>query len=268
MSKVKVQCPAKINLDLKIINKRADGFHNIKSLMQTINLYDYLTIQIQDSVKPEINLDGNCSEIPYDKSNLVYKAVQIYLNEIGLNSKKIDIYIEKNIPISAGLAGGSTDAAGTIFGLNTLLGNLLSEKELHKLCSLLGSDLNVCLKGGCIQTSGRGEIIKPAEFKKFSVNLIKPLNLGISAKEAYTKFSEKIQSGDKNLTRKNYSNDLEWAIIEDYPQLQYIKNKYNTAIMTGSGSTFFSLKETFKPEFGYWIKNGLSSIEYGVRLAV
>lgn len=268
MSKVKVQCPAKINLDLKVINKRADGFHNIKSLMQTINLYDYLIINVQDSVNPEIILKGDCDEIPYDKSNLVYKAVQIYIDKINIRSKKIEIFIEKNIPISAGLAGGSTDAAGTIFGLNILFGNLLSENELHELCSKLGSDLNVCLKGGCIQTSGRGEIIKPAEFKKFSVNLIKPLNLGISAKEAYTKFSEKIQTGDKNLTRQNYSNDLEWAIIDDYSQLQYIKNKYKTTIMTGSGSTFFSTEESFKEESGYWVKNGLSSIEYGVELVL
>ena len=266
MSKIKVQCPAKINLNLKIINKRDDGFHNIKSLMQTISLYDYITISIKESEETKINLNGNTDKIPYDNSNLVYKAVQIYLDNIKVTPQKIDIYIEKNIPVSAGLAGGSTDAAGTLYALNCLFGNILSEDDLHKLCAVLGSDLNVCLAGGTIKTEGRGEIIKPVKFIKNNVNLIKPINLGISAKEAYTKFSQKIQKRNNLSERRNYSNDLEWAIIEDYSELMYIKNKYKTSIMTGSGSTFFSLNEKFSAESGYWVKNGLTTIADGVRI--
>jgi len=265
MKNTKVQCPAKINLTLKVINKREDGFHNIESIMQTINLFDYLDITLSKSNKNEIILTGNSTEIPYNENNLVYKAAQLYFETTNLQNYKLNIYIEKNIPIAAGLAGGSTNAAGTIFGLNKLFNNLLSNKELHDLCAKLGSDLNVCLQGGRLKTTSRGEIIEPMEFVDFDVNLIKPLNLGISAKEAYSCFAQKIKSSDAT-SRKNYVNDLEWAIIENYKQLKYIKSKYPGSIMTGSGSTYFSTEETFNQENGYWIKNKLKAIPYGVQI--
>lgn len=260
---IKIQCPAKINLTLKVINKREDGFHNIESVMQTISLFDYLTINIEDSEQSEIILDGNNREIPYNEKNLVYKAAKLFLSETGITEKKISVYIDKNIPVSAGLAGGSTNAAGMLYGLNKLLGYPISEKELHFLCAKLGSDLNVCLKGGCLMSRGRGEIIEPLGFKDFNVNLIKPLQLGISAKEAYTKFSQKSKESLEN--RENFVNDLEWAVIDDYEELKYIKKTYPSAIMTGSGSTYYSLTETFSEEENYWIKNGLKSVPFGVQ---
>lgn len=265
MQSVKVQCPAKINLTLKVLNKREDGFHNIESVMQTISLFDYLSVNVEDDFNGiEIILSGNSQEIPYNEKNLVYKAAKLFFDTTQINNKKISIYIDKNIPVSAGLAGGSTNAAGTLFGLNKLFDNILSDTELNNLCAKLGSDLNVCLNGGRILACARGEITKPQEFKEFKVNLIKPIDLGISAKEAYTKFSSKNSEGKKG--RENYVNDLEWAVIDDYPQLQYIKSKYSTSIMTGSGSTYFSLEEEFSPENGYWVKNGLKSIPYGVSI--
>ncbi len=266
MTSVKVQCPAKINLGLKVINKRDDGFHNIESVMQTISLYDYITITMIDSDKNEIHLEGNSKEIPYDETNLVYKAAMLFLKTVKIGKRSVFIYIEKNIPIAAGLAGGSTDAAGTIYGLNKLAGDILSEDEMHKLCSQLGSDLNVCLKGGCIKTSGRGEILEPAEFEEFNVSLIKPVNLGISAKEAYTKFGVKIKNKASVDTRKEYVNDLEWAIIGDYTELQAIKAKYPKSIMTGSGSTYFMIENDFELSDGYWVKNGLKAVANGVKL--
>ena len=122
MKSIKIQCPAKINLDLKVIGKRQDGFHNIESVMQTISLYDYLTITIEDSDSIEILLDGSSQEIPYDESNLVYKAAKLFLEHTKINSK-VSVYIDKNIPIAAGLAGGSTDAVGTLYGLIKLTVN-------------------------------------------------------------------------------------------------------------------------------------------------
>lgn len=257
---MKIQCPAKINLNLKVVNKREDGFHNIESVMQTISLYDYLTIDTENSAQTSIVLSGNSNEIPYDKTNLVYKAAELFLNETQISGKKIKIYIEKNIPISAGLGGGSADAAGTIYGLNEIFDNPLNEEQLHKLCAKLGSDLNVCLKGGRLQCRGRGEILEELPFEEFNVNLIKPLNLGISAKEAYTKFSKKTKSQD----RSNFVNDLEWAIIDDYSQLQEIRFRYKTAIMTGSGSTYFSTDEKFEKQEDYWVKNNLTATQIGV----
>jgi len=262
MKSIKIQCPAKINLTLKVINKREDGFHNIESIMQTINLYDYLNISVEDSSETDILLSGNNLEIPYNEKNLVYKAAKLFLSKTGISAKKITVYIDKNIPVSAGLAGGSTNAAGMLYGMNKLFNQPLSETELHKLCSVLGSDLNVCLKGGRLMTKGRGEIIEPLEFENFTVNLIKPVSLGISAKEAYTRFSQKIQINPAG--REDFVNDLEWAVIDDYTELKHIKKLYPETIMTGSGSTYFSLKETFKTHEGYWVKNGLQSIPNGV----
>ncbi len=265
MQSIKVQCPAKINLTLKVINKREDGFHNIESIMQTINLFDYLTISIEDnSTGNQILLSGNNTEIPYNEKNLVYKAGKLYLENTGITNKKVTVYIDKNIPVSAGLAGGSTNAAGMLFGLNKLCQEKLSEAELHNLCAELGSDLNFCLKGGCMMTKGRGEILEESEYKHFEVNLIKPINLGISAKEAYTKFANKKSEGKTG--RENFVNDLEWAVIDDYKELQHIKNKYPKAIMTGSGSTYYSLEEKFTEEPNYWVKNNLETINYGVQI--
>ena len=259
---IKIQCPAKINLTLKITGKRDDGFHNLDSIMQTINLFDYLTISIEPTDKTEILLSGTSNEIPYNEKNLVYKAAKLFLETIQLKQNyKIYVYIEKNIPVAAGLAGGSTDAAGTLYGLNRIFNEPLSRNKLHELCAKLGSDLNLCLEGGRQKTSGRGEILEPLEFEEFEVSLIKPINLGISAKEAYTKFSTKT----KTENRKTFINDLEWAVIDDYKELQHIKTKYPYSVMSGSGSTYFGIGFDFEKENNYWVKNGLKSTPYGIK---
>ena len=259
MLSVKIQCPAKINLTLKVLGKRPDGFHDIESIMQTISLYDYLTISVEPSDILQIELSGNSNEIPYNEKNLVYKAAKLFCEELK-TSYKISIRIEKNIPVAAGLAGGSTDAAGTLFGLNEIFERPLNQEKLHELCAQLGSDLNVCLMGGRILSKGRGEIVEPLGFEPFNLSLIKPENLGISAKEAYQKFAQK----EKNSERNQYVNDLEWAIIDDYKELQEIKSKYPSAVMSGSGSTYYMIDEAFSNQKGYWISNNLSAVEFGV----
>ena len=251
---IKVSCPAKINLTLEVVNKRDDGFHNIKSIMQTVSLYDYLTIEAKKAETTEITLSGTSAEIPYNEKNLVFKAAKLFLEESGI-SAKINIFIEKNIPIAAGLAGGSTDAAGTLYGLNEILGQLFSRKELHELCSSLGSDLNVCLEGGTLLATSRGEVIEKLDCNiNYPVTLIKPKKLGISAKEAYTKYAAKKIKPQNNMTEKMIDaiknqqdiqeflyNDLEYAIFDDYRKLQTIKEKLPNSIMSGSGSTYFIL---------------------------
>lgn len=262
----RIQCPAKVNLSLKVVEKRPDGFHNIESIMQTISLYDFLNINIEPSERMSTELSGNSNEIPYDEKNLVYKAVQMFLDYAKPSPHKISIYIEKNIPVAAGLAGGSTDAAGTLFGLNEIFSNPLSKEELHKLCSKLGSDLNVCLEGGRLMTRGRGEIVEPMNFEEFKISLIKPVNLGISAKEAYTKFSKKKESGfvSQYGINKDFKNDLEWAVIDDYKELQKIKTLYPDSMMSGSGSTYFIIDKEFDEINDYQIFNNLKSINNGV----
>ena len=277
---LKIKTPAKINLTLEVLNKREDGYHNIQSIMQMINLYDYLTISVEDSDEELITLSGTSDEIPYNEKNLVYKATKIFLDKTNIHNKHIDIYIEKNIPISAGLAGGSTNAAGTIYGLNKLFNNILSKPEMHELCAKLGSDLNVCLEGGCLLATGRGEKIEKLPTREFPVSLIKPKELGISAKEAYTKFSQLKQKPDLDMTfkmidsikigtdvRQFLHNDLEVAVFDDYKELQEIKSVIPQAIMSGSGSTYFAIADNI-PTISdkYWVKSGLKSISTGVEL--
>lgn len=273
---MKIKCPAKINLTLEIVNKREDGFHNIKSIMQLISLYDILDIQTE-SGEFEILLSGNSDEIPYNEKNLVYKAADLFYKKTGITGLKTKIYIEKNIPIAAGLAGGSTDAAGTVWGLNKLFGNPLSKEELHELCAQLGSDLNVCLEGGCMLATSRGEKIQKLESASYPVTLIKPKNLGISAKEAYTKYAAKENKPKYNMTEKMLEalenkediksflyNDLEYAVFDDYKELQEIKTQIPDAIMSGSGSTYFVLKDIEPNLENYQIIRGLEFINTGV----
>lgn len=280
MNSVRIKCPAKINLTLEIINRREDGFHNIKSIMQLISLFDFLEISIEDSSETKIELSGTGKEIPYDETNLVYKAAKLFLQAAGIKNKRVKIFIEKNIPIAAGLAGGSTDATGTLWGLNHLFNNQLSKENLHELCSKLGSDLNVCLEGGCILATSRGEKTINLPTINSPVTLIKPKNLGISAKEAYTKYAQKAEKPKHDNTEKMVLaienkqnikpflyNDLEYAIFDDYKELQTIKAAIPNAIMSGSGSTYFVL-ETNVPELGceYEVYPNLEFINHGVCL--
>ena len=170
--KIKIKAPAKLNLSLKVGKKRPDGFHPIESIMQSINLCDHITITLNKSEK--ITLSGNSNIISYDEKNLVWRAIEAYFEELGEMMFGIDAFIEKNIPTEAGLAGGSTDAAATILGLNVLLNEPFSKEELHKICATLGSDINFCLEGGTKKCLGSGEILEIAEVWPKSYSLIQP----------------------------------------------------------------------------------------------
>lgn len=277
MNKIRIKCPAKINLTLEVVNRREDGFHNIKSIMQLISLYDYLNISVEESQENQIILQGTSNEIPYNEKNLVYKAADLFLKESKIKNVKITIFIEKNIPIAAGLAGGSTDGAGTIYGLNLIFDEPLSKEKMHNLCAKLGSDLNVCLEGGCLLTSSRGEKVQKLPVLDYGLTLIKPKNLGISAGEAYTKYDLK-PTEDRDYTGKMLEalkaksdiqhliyNDLEYAVFDDYEELKTIKEKLPHSIMSGSGSTYFVLEDV-DADFGsnYQVIKNLKFIETGV----
>lgn len=281
MKSVTVKCPAKINLTLEIVNRREDGFHNIKSIMQMVDLYDTLTISVSENSHNEIILNGNSDEIPYNEKNLVYKAADLFFKESGIEGVKAEIFIDKKIPVAAGLAGGSTDAAGTFFALNEIFDRPLTKEKLHELCAGLGSDLNVCLEGGCVLATSRGEKIRRLKVASYPVTIIKPKNLGISAKEAYTKYSlienkPKYDMTEKMLDALNLGeditkylyNDLEYAVFDDYKELQVIKDIYPDSIMSGSGSSYFVLRdaETLLDTEKYQTISGLKFIDNGVCL--
>lgn len=280
MRRIKVKTPAKINLTLEILNKREDGFHNIQSIMQTIGLYDFLTFEIEENKGIEIVLDGNSQEIPYNEKNLVYKCAKKFLEEANIDNVKISVFIEKHIPVSAGLAGGSTNGAGTFFALNKLFNTPLSKEKIEDLCASMGSDLNFCLNGGCMLCTSRGEITENIPFFEQSVSLVKPKMLGISAKEAYTKYAnlkDKIVLNNtqklKKLLEENkfdktlICNGLENALFPDYKELREIKEKVKGSLMSGSGSTFFVLDKQLNATFDnekYDIFENLKTISSGV----
>lgn len=279
MKTIKVAAPAKINLTLEVLGKRDDGFHDIKSVMQAISLYDYLSFSVEDCEETRIILSGNSSAIPYDERNLVYKAIDKFLTSTKIQNKAISVYIEKNIPVEAGLAGGSTDAAATFVALNNLFSYPLSSEKLNEFCSSLGSDLNFCLNGGTALCTGRGENIIPIETPVLDISLIKPLGFGISAKEAYTKFSQmspdmKLVPNNTEKMCKKFSseflyNSLEFAVINHYDELLEIKTKLPNSMMSGSGPTFFVLDKGVSCDFDtkrFFIIDGLKSISDGVRI--
>lgn len=259
MKQIKVRTPAKVNLTLEVLNRREDGFHNIQSIMQTISLYDYITFTIVPSDNLQIELNGNSKEIPYNQSNLVYKAAVKFFEKANINNIKLNVYIEKHIPVAAGLAGGSTNAAGTFFALNKLFDNILSKKAIDELCASLGSDLNFCLYGGCSLCTSRGEITEKIPFYEQDISLIKPKNLGISAKEAYINFSKLYDKSNPDNTTKLKKlleqnkfdksliyNSLEKSLFPYYEELRTIKANVKNSLMSGSGSTFFVLEPEIK----------------------
>lgn len=254
MKKIRAAAPAKINLTLKVGKKRADGFHPIESIMQAISLFDYLDIEANDG-SGEIKLKGTSKEIPYDEKNIAHKAAKKYLEVSGLNLD-INIYIEKNIPVCAGLAGGSTDAAAVLFGLNKLYG-AMNDDKIFQICAELGSDLNFCMRGSKQLCTGKGDIITPMPFEEFCLTLVKPKNLSISAKEAYQRFDElKVES--------DMPNDLEFALLPYYKELQFLNGL--GLQMSGSGPSYFALKPQLDCNLAsdYLVIENLHAINHGV----
>ena len=267
--KIKVQTPAKINLSLEILDRMPNGFHTLSSVMQTVSLFDYITIEKTEiSGETQILLSGTSDKIPYDEKNIVHKVIKSYLDELNIKGIKIQVHIEKNIPTEAGLAGGSTNAAGALIAINELFNNELPMFKIHELASKAGSDLNFCLEGGACLLSSRGEIIdKKLPHKNFDLMVIKPKHIAVSTPMCYKNYSakffakklpyystkivelfEKDDFSVKELAKYLY-NDLEKPALEMHPQIATIKEDLIKAgainsLMSGSGSSVFALIES------------------------
>jgi 4-diphosphocytidyl-2-C-methyl-D-erythritol kinase len=282
MTCVKVKTPAKINYTLEILDKRTDGYHNLKSIMQTINLYDYLTIHVSLSEENNIFLDSPSDDIPLDNSNTVWKATDRYLKKAKLFGFTININIEKNIPSQAGMGGGSSDAAGVLVGLNKIFKERLNEEDLNEICASIGSDVNFCLKGGAAVCTSRGEIVTPINFVEQSVSIIKPKNFGVSTAKAYSAFAASEDKSIPNNTEKLAElmnngqfdksllyNSFEKVLFEEYKELKEVKSNIPDSLMTGSGAAFFVLREKFYSIYDsekYLVIEGLKSIPTGAEV--
>ncbi len=190
--KITVVSPAKINLHLEVLGKRKDGYHELAMLMQSINLEDYLEIELNAS--GSINLSSNNTELDLEDDNLIIKTANILRSYYPHKNLGANIFLNKNIPIGAGLAGGSSNAAATLIGLNKLWALNLDQSTLAKFALKLGSDVPFFLEGGSQYCFGRGEILEKYRFdSRFFLIILKNPKVSLSTSEIYKKYCDKFQ---------------------------------------------------------------------------
>jgi len=248
MTKLLLQAPAKLNLSLRILGKREDGFHELDTLMVRLpGLADEL------SFSPAETFSFACSDpsVPGDESNLVVKAVRAWERASGQQCR-LEVNLKKNVPHGAGLGGGSSDAATTLLGVNQLHGSPLPLDVLHQLASALGSDISFFLHPGAARCTGRGEIIQPAPSPPaLPVLLLKP-GFGVATPDAYKRWMNSseipgISYGAQIFTWGEMVNDLERPVFEKHRFLAEVKQwllerpEVAGAMMSGSGSTMFAI---------------------------
>ncbi len=187
---LRVNAPAKINLHLEVLGLRQDGFHELAMVMQSIDLADQIDISKRDD--SEITLNSNYSDLSLGEDNLIIKAAKLMRSVSGREDIGASIYLTKNIPIGAGLAGGSADAAATLIGLNSLWELNFSLKELEIISATLGSDVPFCISGGIQLCFGRGEILEKLEdsLEHMAIVLVKDPSIAVSTPWAYAKYKE------------------------------------------------------------------------------
>lgn len=254
---------AKINLTLDVIGKRADGYHDLKSVMQTISIRDDVEIDV-DTDMPW-SLECSMEGIPEDNRNLAWKAAEVFYQVTGLTTTGITIRIQKRIPTEAGLGGGSADAAAVLRALNKHYGNPLSILALAEVGGQVGSDVPFCVLCGTAMVEGRGErirklpdfpdclfvVCKP-DFSSSTPELYRKLDASVIARRPDNNAMESaLLAGDLQKIADNIWNVFDPVVTKDHMELNYIKSIFNTygAVgyhMTGSGSAVFAIVTEFE----------------------
>ena len=254
---ITVRGNAKINLTLDVLHKRPDGFHQVEMIMQAIELADIL--KLEEKQTGDISIKTNIAHLPCDQRNLAYQAAKLIKDTYRIE-KGVHIFLEKNIPMSAGLAGGSTDAASVLVGLNRLWNIGLSLAELESLGAKLGSDVPFCLQGGTMLATGRGEILESLpSMPPCYVVLAKP-RFGVSTAWVYGRYRgnnvqihpdtvgviNALGQGDLPGVASRLSNVLESVTMAEYPLIRKLKEDMMgygamASLMSGSGPTVFGL---------------------------
>lgn len=253
--KMEIKAYGKINLSLDVVSKKEDGYHLLKMIMQSIEVYDRIKLEVQDA---DIRIYCDKPYVPTDERNIAYKAAKLFFEKYKIN-KGVCINIDKHIPVSAGLAGGSTDGAAVIRGLSELFG-IKDEKGILELCTKVGADVPFCLYGGTCLCEGIGEVITPlSSFKDVIILLVKP-NFGVSTKEVFRALdlsliykhpdTESLMEAMKNYQLNDFDrfskNVLENVTLRKYPIIRDIKLKIMRqgalySMMSGSGPTVFGI---------------------------
>lgn len=252
---------AKINLTLDVLGKRSDGYHEVEMIMQTVSLFDLI---ILDKCKDSISVSTNLKYLPNNDKNIAYQAVKAFTEYTGIRGGA-KIIIHKNIPVAAGLAGGSGNAAAVLCALDMLYGTNLGARELCEIGARLGADVPYCILGGTRLASGIGDTLK--EFPPMPdayILLVKP-KINVSTKDIYSEIDDAVisehpdtaavtaalKNADIYAIAKNLRNVMESVTQKKYPQIAGIKNKMLLngalgAVMSGSGPTVFGIFNDYR----------------------
>ena len=259
MKQIELKALAKINLGLDVLGRRENGYHDVRMIMQSVYLYDDVVIVRKDL--PGIEVETNLHFLPTDENNIAYKAAAMLMEEFKLPGG-VRIVLNKHIPVAAGMAGGSSNAAAVLFGMNKMFRLGLSQRSLMERGVRLGADVPYCIMRGTVLAEGIGEILTPlAPMPKCYILIAKPA-LSASTRIVYEKFDRLedirhpdidgilagIKSGNLRQTAAGMGNVLEQVMLPEYPVLQRIKEAMLkggalNAMMTGSGPTMFGIFE-------------------------
>lgn len=256
--KLSYKAYAKVNLGLDVLRRREDGYHEVKMVMQTVNLFDRIEIE-EISDQAGIVISANADFVPVNEDNLIYKAAKLLMDEFNI-SKGVKITLEKNIPVAAGMAGGSTDAAATLVGINELFGIGLSTEDLKKRGVKIGADVPYCVMGGTALSEGIGEVLTPLSGMPQCHILIAKPPINVSTKFVYENLHANeltwhpdidgmvnaIKNSDIYGIASKMENVLETVTAKEYPVIEELKasmkeNGALNSIMSGSGPTVFGI---------------------------
>jgi 4-diphosphocytidyl-2-C-methyl-D-erythritol kinase len=246
---LEIFAPAKVNLSLRILGKRPDGYHDLRSLVCPVSVFDRLRLRAGS----EAGISFRCSDstIPSDGTNLVVRAARLFFDQVGIEPA-LEIDLEKGIPHGAGLGGGSSDAAATLRGLNQMYGSDLSVEALSLMAEQLGSDVPLFLRSGAVWIAGRGERVEAATLpREWSLLMVKP-GFGVPTPWAYGALAGAgelpgIDFGGRDIGGVVLENDLERPVFGKYLLLAEVKRWLSEqerclgALMSGSGSTVFGV---------------------------
>lgn len=259
MDRLELKALGKINLGLDVLGRRENGYHDVRMVMQTVYLYD--RIIMKKSKTPGIRLETNLYYLPVNENNLAYQAAQMLMDEFHME-EGVSIQLDKHIPVAAGMAGGSSNAAAVLFGMNRMFSLGLSQKELMERGVKLGADVPYCIMRGTVLAEGIGEILTPlSPMPKCYVLIAKPA-ISVSTKMVYEKLDSHeiedhpdidgilagLKAGDLKKVAGSMSNVLERVTVDAYPVIDQIKEMMIkegalNAMMSGSGPTVFGIFE-------------------------
>lgn len=257
MDKIKLKALGKINLGLDVLGRRPNGYHDVRMVMQTVYLYDQILLEKTD--KEGISLKTNLFYLPVNENNLAYRAAKMLIDEFAIK-EGVHISLEKHIPVAAGMAGGSSNAAAVLYGMNRLFQLGLTDQELMERGVKLGADVPYCIMRGTVLAEGIGEELTPLPaMPKCHVLLAKP-PVSVSTQKVYEKLDAQevtkhpdidgillgLQTGDLKKITSSMGNVLENVTITEYPQIERIKDVMKeegalNAMMSGSGPTVFGI---------------------------